>query len=146
MAEAPLTSRCHAKVSRGSQDKPLVECKLAKNSHLESNLQRQAEIYQKASDAQHAIKVILYFSAGQRKRVEGIVKKLKLAGHEYIVLIDEKTTSRRGPRRRNQRRILSTAIADENHTGKPYLQNYLQPFFMQALECPHLIDSIGWGG
>jgi hypothetical protein len=44
------------KVSRGSKDKTLVEFKLAKNSQLQKNLQHQAEIYQKASDAHRAIK------------------------------------------------------------------------------------------
>jgi hypothetical protein len=76
------------KISNGSKDKSLVEFKLAKNTQLERNLQRQAEIYQKASDAQKTIKVIIYFSAAERARVERILKKLKLAGHPDIVLID----------------------------------------------------------
>jgi hypothetical protein len=76
------------KVSRGSKDKTLVEFKLAKNSQLEKNLKHQAEIYQKASDADRAIKVIIYFTAREKKRVEGILKKLKLDGHKGVVLID----------------------------------------------------------
>ena len=50
------------KISRGSFDKSLVEFKLAKNSQLRRNLEKQAEIYQKASDARSALKVILFFS------------------------------------------------------------------------------------
>jgi len=76
------------KVSRGSKDKTLVEFKLAKNSQLEKNLKHQAEIYQKASDADRAIKVIIYFTAREKKRVEGILNKLKLDGHKNVVLID----------------------------------------------------------
>jgi hypothetical protein len=76
------------KVSRGSKDKTLVEFKLAKNSQLQKNLQHQAEIYQKASDADRAIKVIIYFTAAEKKRVDGILKKLKLDGHKDLILID----------------------------------------------------------
>jgi hypothetical protein len=76
------------KVSRGSKDKTLVEFKLAKNSQLQKNLQHQAEIYQKASDADRAIKVIIYFTATEKKRVDGILKKLKLDGHKDLILID----------------------------------------------------------
>jgi hypothetical protein len=50
------------KVSRGSGDKTIVEMKLAKNTHLGRNLEKQAEIYQKASDAKSAIKAIIYFT------------------------------------------------------------------------------------
>lgn len=76
------------KVSRGAKDKTLVEFKLAKNSHLEQNLKRQTAVYEKASDAKQSIKVIVYFSAGERKRVEGILKKLKLADDKNVILID----------------------------------------------------------
>lgn len=77
------------KVSQGSADKTLVEFKLAKNSQLASNLQRQAEIYEKASDAtQPTIKVIIYFSVSEKKRVERILQKLKLSGNPNIILVD----------------------------------------------------------
>jgi len=76
------------KVSRGSADKTLVEFKLAKNSQLERNLEHQTQIYEKASDARRSIKIIVYFSAAERKRVETILKKLKLAGERDILLVD----------------------------------------------------------
>lgn len=76
------------KVSRGSKDKTLVEFKLAKNSHLEKNLRHQAETYEKASDAKRTIKVIVYFSVGERKRVERILKRLKIEGDKDVILID----------------------------------------------------------
>ena len=76
------------KISRGSADKTLVEFKLAKNSQLERNLMKQCEIYEKASDTKSAIKVIVYFSASEKARVERILKKLNLAGNKNVVLID----------------------------------------------------------
>jgi predicted lactoylglutathione lyase len=55
---------------------------------LERNLANQTAIYEKASDAKTSIKVIVYFSAAERKRVEGILKKLKLAGDRDVILVD----------------------------------------------------------
>jgi hypothetical protein len=75
-------------VSRGSKDKTAVEFKLAKNSHLERNLEHQVAIYEKASNAQRSLKVIIYFSKQELDRVLRILKRLKLAGKEEIVLID----------------------------------------------------------
>lgn len=76
------------KISRGAKDKTLVEMKLAKNTGLERNLERQLPIYQAASDAQCGIKAIIYFSAEEKARVDTILKKLKIEGHKDIVLID----------------------------------------------------------
>jgi hypothetical protein len=76
------------KISRGAGDKTLVEMKLAKNSHLERNLEKQVPIYQAASDAEHGIKAIIFFSKAEQERVEGILDKLGLLGHQDIVLID----------------------------------------------------------
>ena len=56
------------KISRGSSDKSLAEFKLASNSQLKRNLEKQTLIYQKASDASHTIKVILYFSQRELKQ------------------------------------------------------------------------------
>ncbi len=78
------------KISRGSTDKTLVEFKLAKNSQLERNLKKQAGIYEKASDAKLTIKVIVYFSAAEKRRVERILKRLSLTGDKNVVLIDER--------------------------------------------------------
>jgi hypothetical protein len=76
------------KISRGSSDKTLVEFKLAKNSQLERNLKKQAGVYEKASDAKLTIKVILHFSAAEKRRVERILKRLSLAGNKNVLLID----------------------------------------------------------
>lgn len=76
------------KIARGAKDKTLIEMKLAKNTGLERNLLKQLPIYQAASDAKHGIKVIIYFTAEEKARVEGILEKLGLLGHQDIVLID----------------------------------------------------------
>jgi len=54
------------KIARGARDKTIVEMKLAKNTQLKRNLKNQAEIYKTASDAEHALNVILF--AVRRKR------------------------------------------------------------------------------
>ena len=76
------------KVSRGSLDKTLVEFKLASNPQLERNLKNQVSIYQKASDAKNALKVIVFFSSSERVRVTEILRKLKLKTNPDIILID----------------------------------------------------------
>jgi hypothetical protein len=81
------------KISKGT-DKTIVEFKLAKNSQLKRNLERQAEIYAKASDATGTIKVIMYFSEDERMRVDSILKDLKLTGHSNIVLIDARNDNK----------------------------------------------------
>lgn len=75
------------KISRG-REKTLVEMKLAKNTKLEMNLKKQTEIYQASSDAQRAIKAIVYFSYTQLTRVQRILKRLGLEDSKDIVLID----------------------------------------------------------
>jgi hypothetical protein len=76
------------KVSKGAFDKTLVEFKLASNTQLERNLKNQVEIYQRASDAPKAIKVIFYFSRSELNKVNAILKKLKLTDNQDILLID----------------------------------------------------------
>lgn len=76
------------KVSRGRADASLVEFKLAKNTGLRKNLEHQVKIYEKASEAQSSIKVIMYFSDDELSRVNRILKDLRLESREDIVLID----------------------------------------------------------
>jgi hypothetical protein len=76
-------------ISNGSKDKIVVEFKLAKNTHLERNLEVQAEIYSQASRASHPpIKAILFFKDAELTRVNSILQKLDLLQKEEIVLID----------------------------------------------------------
>lgn len=76
------------KISRGSLDKSIVEFKLASNTSLRGNLERQVEMYKRASDAQHGLKVIVYFTQEELERVTAILRDLRLAGDPNIVLID----------------------------------------------------------
>jgi len=75
-------------VSRGSKDKTIVEFKLASNSQLKRNLERQTKVYQKASDARGGIKVILYFTSVELRRATATLAELDLVGDGDIVLID----------------------------------------------------------
>jgi hypothetical protein len=76
------------KISHGAADKSLVEFKLASNSQLKRNLQHQVGIYEKASDANRSIKVIVFFTAKEVKKVRGILDDLNLKDDPSIVLID----------------------------------------------------------
>lgn len=77
------------KVSRGAADKTIVEFKLAKNTQLQRNLEKQCKIYEAASDTTHpSIKVILYFDDTEYDKVHRILKHLNLQDDQNIVLID----------------------------------------------------------
>lgn len=76
------------KVSKGKQNASLVEFKLASNSSLRRNLEKQVDVYAKASQAERSIKVIMYFSDGELEKVTGTLRDLKLQGREDILLID----------------------------------------------------------
>lgn len=76
------------KISRGAYDKTLVEFKLASNPALKRNLEKQLDIYKKASDAQAGFKVIIYFSEDELARVHGILHELGMDAGARVVLID----------------------------------------------------------
>lgn len=76
------------KISRGAFDKTIVEFKLAGNRKLKRNLAKQAEVYQQASDAAQALKVIVYFSESELERVRRILRELDMEHAEHIILID----------------------------------------------------------
>lgn len=76
------------KVSKGKQNASLVEFKLASNTGLRRNLEKQLEIYGKASQTNRGIKAILFFSDSELVKVTGILRDLKLEGREDVILID----------------------------------------------------------
>lgn len=76
------------KVSRGSSDKTIVEFKLASNSKLKRSLKAQVEIYKAASDAEHGLYVIFFFSDTELRRIESILTELQLLSSPNIILID----------------------------------------------------------
>lgn len=75
-------------VSKGSEDKTLVEFKLASNSKLKMNLQNQVKIYEKSNNTKSSIKVILYFDSSELIRVNAILNELDLTNDKSIILID----------------------------------------------------------
>lgn len=82
------------KISRGAADKTLVEFKLAANSQLKRNLNRQLELYKKASDAQIGFKVIVYFTEAELLKVEGVLRELKLEDDRYVILVDARSDNK----------------------------------------------------
>jgi hypothetical protein len=76
------------KVSRGSKDSTLVEFKLASNSKLKQNLEKQVAIYEAANRTRNSLKAVFYFSETERIRVKDILQQLKLEEDKSIILID----------------------------------------------------------
>lgn len=75
-------------VSKGAEDKTLIEFKLASNSKLKQNLAKQVEIYEVANNTKNSIKVILYFDNSEFRKVNKILKELKIENKPDIILID----------------------------------------------------------
>jgi hypothetical protein len=75
-------------VSKGSTDKTLIEFKLASNSKLKQNLEKQVAIYENANNTRDSIKVILFFDNGEFRKVTKVLKELKLENKPNIILID----------------------------------------------------------
>lgn len=82
------------KISRGSRDATLVEFKLASNSKLKQNLEKQVEVYKSANQTNKSIKVILYFSEDEFDRVKKTMKDLELQEGKTLVLIDAQATNK----------------------------------------------------
>lgn len=76
------------KVSKGSNDKTLIEFKLASNSKLKQNLKHQVGVYEAANDTAKSIKAILYFSESEFRKVQSTLTELGLNGRRDVVLID----------------------------------------------------------
>jgi hypothetical protein len=79
------------KISRGSTDSTLVEFKLASNSKLKKNLEKQVEIYKKANNTEKAIKVVVYFTESERNKTDKILGDLGLKTDKNIILINART-------------------------------------------------------
>jgi hypothetical protein len=82
------------KISDGASNKTLVEMKLASNTGLRRNLEKQVEIYQKASDAPTALKVIIFFTSMEQRRVAYLLRQLKLDDNPDIILIDARADNK----------------------------------------------------
>ena len=82
------------KISRGALDKSLVEFKLASNTHLKRNLQKQVEVYARASDTEKSLKAIVFFSEEEYQRVFAILRNLRLETDPNIYLIDARSDNK----------------------------------------------------
>lgn len=82
------------KHSNGSKDSTLVEFKLASNSKIRSNLQKQVEIYEKANATNKSIKVILYFTISEMTKVQKLLNELGFQNKLNIILIDARNDNK----------------------------------------------------
>ena len=69
-------------------NKTLVEFKLAKSSSLKRNLEKQLEIYKKASDAETGFFVIIYFTRDEYTKATRAMEDLGIQKSEEIILVD----------------------------------------------------------
>lgn len=76
------------KVSKGASDTSLIEFKLASNSKLKRNLEKQVAVYEKANSTKKSLKAILYFTTSELASVKAILNNLGLDNDSNIVLID----------------------------------------------------------
>lgn len=76
------------KISKGAYDSSLIEFKLAKSSKLKQNLMKQLEIYKKANNTEYGIKVIIYFTEDEYKKVKNVLEELQLTNDPNTILID----------------------------------------------------------
>ncbi len=82
------------KVSNGAKNASLVEFKLASNSKLKQNLEKQVEIYQTANNIDRAIKVIMYFTDDEYTKLSKVLKDLNLNDCKDIILIDARSDNK----------------------------------------------------
>lgn len=82
------------KVSYGSGDKSLIEFKLASNTKLKRNLEKQVAIYEAANQTRTSVKVIVCYSAVDEARVTKILNELGLADDESILVIDARSDNK----------------------------------------------------
>ena len=82
------------KISRGNKDKTIVEFKLASNSQLKRNLQKQTEIYMKASDADKYLKVVIFFTEREQEKLTADLEELDMKGDTNIILIDARSDNK----------------------------------------------------
>jgi hypothetical protein len=82
------------KISAGAMDKSLIEFKLGSNTNLKRNLEKQVAIYEAANRTRSSVKVIVYYTDRDEKRVRQILKELGLEAEESIVLIDARADNK----------------------------------------------------
>jgi hypothetical protein len=81
-------------VSYGRGDAALVELKLASNSKLERNLEHQVEIYKEANRTDKAIKLIVFYTADEERKLQKILTRLGQVNAENVVLVDARADNK----------------------------------------------------
>ena len=82
------------KISYGKKNATLVEFKLASNSKLKQNLEKQVDVYKAASETDRAIKAILYFTDAECEKVTKVLNDLGIYGCRDVVLIDARNDNK----------------------------------------------------
>lgn len=82
------------KISKGAKDKTLVGFKLASNTKLKKNLEKQVAVYQRANDTDKSLKVIIYFCEAEFKKLQRIINELGLQHDNSIILIDARNDNK----------------------------------------------------
>jgi hypothetical protein len=82
------------KVSYGSGDKSLIEFKLASNTALKRNLEKQVAIYAEANQTWSTVKAIVCYTEQDQTRVAKILKELKLDSEKSVVVIDARNDNK----------------------------------------------------
>ena len=82
------------KISYGKKNTTLVEFKLASNSKLKQNLEKQVDVYKAASETDRAIKAILFFTDAEYEKVTKVLNALDINGCRDVVLIDARNDNK----------------------------------------------------
>jgi hypothetical protein len=82
------------KTSMGAGDKSLIEFKLASNSKLKANLQKQVSIYEAANGTRTSVKIIVCFTRADEAKVDRVLRALKLTTEKSIVVIDARNDNK----------------------------------------------------
>jgi hypothetical protein len=82
------------KVSIGAADKSLIEFKLASNSQLKRNLEKQVEIYEKANQTATSVTVIICYTEADQAKVKKLLTELELNEREDLVVIDARSDNK----------------------------------------------------
>lgn len=82
------------KISDGHKDSTIIEFKLASNSKLKKNLEKQVEVYMQANQTSKHFKAIVFFTQQEEDRVRKILNELNLQGSPNVVLIDARNDNK----------------------------------------------------
>ena len=85
--------------SRGSEDKCVIEFKLAGSKTLKKNLQKQLDAYKDLYQAQHGIWIIVVFSNDEYQKVQALLEELNLNA-EDIIVVDARKENKIPPSKR----------------------------------------------